>query len=193
MTVIQIGSNRGYDDFTSLIETKKIDLLILVEPFEEHNLSLGECYKHLENVYIENVIIVDDEKLTESIIYFHKEDTTHLNSYELASLNKYHSLKIRNHYKENDICERRLRSMTINQLLTKYNLRKIDILFVDTEGYDDKIIESLDFENFAIDEIYYENLHIDSFKLKLFLETKNYNITKSVGYGGWTDFAKIKK
>ena len=83
--------------------------------------------------------------------------------------------------------------MTINQLLNKYNLKNIDLLFIDTDGFDDKIIESINFDEFTIDEIYYENLHVDSDKLRDFLISKDYTVTKHVGYGGWSDYAKLNQ
>jgi FkbM family methyltransferase len=193
MIAVQVGSNRGYDDFTNLIQQKKLEKLILVEPFIEHNDSLNNCYSYIDNLTIENVIITDDDSTDESTIFFHKEDTNHINKFELASLNKFHSLKIRNHYNELGICERKIKSLTINKLFLKHNLKEIDILFIDTEGFDDKIIENINFDEYFINEIYYENLHIDSSKLKIFLENKGYIVTQAIGYGGWTDFAKLKE
>ncbi len=142
---------------------------------------------------MENIIITDDENLTKEKIYFHEEDTNHINKFELASLNKTHSIKVRNHYTENGVCYRELDCLCINRLLEKYNLTKIDILYIDTEGFDDKIIKSINFNKFIIDKIYYENLHINGIELKNFLINKNYIITHNVGYGGWSDYAELKK
>ena len=41
MVVVQIGANRGNDDFTEIIKNKKIEKLILVEPLDFHNQSLN--------------------------------------------------------------------------------------------------------------------------------------------------------
>lgn len=191
MIAVQIGSNKGFDDFTEIIKDKNIEKLILVEPFEEHNESLLECYKHISDLHIENIIVNDDSNLESEVIYYHEEDATHSNKFELASLNMFHSLKIRSFYDKEGIKDRRLPSMTLNQLMNKYNITHIDILFVDTEGFDDKIIKSIDFDQLKIKEIYYENLHIDSENLRTFLKEKNYEVTKEVGYGGWSDHAKV--
>ena len=191
MIAVQIGSNKGYDDFTELLIHKNVEKLILVEPFEEHNESLRRCYSNIENLYIENIIINDDPNKYSESIFYHEEDANHGNKFELASLNKLHSLKIRSNYNETGIQERKLNSMTINQLLYRYNIVEIDLLFIDTEGFDDKIIESIDFTKFVIKEIYYENLHINSEKLREFLSQKNYTVHPNVGYGGWSDFAKL--
>jgi FkbM family methyltransferase len=194
MIVVQIGANRGNDDFTEIIKNKYIEKLILVEPLDIHNEKLNECYKHITNKHIENIIITDDENINKSKIYFHKLDGIEYgNNFELASLNKQHSLNIRSHYNENDLIEKELKSLTLNKLFEKYDLFKIDLLFIDTEGYDEKILKSIDFNRFDIEEIYYENLHCDINSLRTFLEKKNYKVTPHVLLYGWSDKAEKNK
>lgn len=193
MIAVQIGSNKGYDDFTEIVSTMSVDKLILVEPFHEHNVSLSKCYENFKNVVIENIIVTDDPKKNVDTIFYHNEDSKHSNMFELASLNRLHSLKVRSQYDESGVIGRSVSCMTLNKLLEKHNISVLDLLFVDTEGFDDKIIYSIDFDRVKINEIYYENLHINSNQLKVFLETKNYTITKSVGYGNWTDKAKLNE
>lgn len=193
MVVVQIGANRGNDDFTEIIKNKKIEKLILVEPLDFHNQSLNECYKHLSNKYIENVIITDKIDEKKAIIYYHKMDGFEFgNNYELASLNKEHSFNIRSYYDKNELIQKEIDSTTINELFDKYQLIKIDLLFIDTEGYDEKIIKSINFEKYDISELYYENLHCNIYDLRYFLETKNYEINPSVLLYGWSDNAKKK-
>ena len=114
------------------------------------------------------------------------------NNYELASLNKEHSFNIRSYYDKNELIEKEIDSTTINELFDKYQLIKIDLLFIDTEGYDEKIIKSINFEKYDISELYYENLHCNTYDLRYFLETKNYEINPSVLLYGWSDNAKKK-
>ena len=192
MNILQIGANKGYDDLTELIKDKEVDLFVAVEPFSEHNHSLTECYNHLENFFIENIIISDNEKPCTKGIYYHEDDANHSNSFELASLNKQHSLKIRNNYTIDKVKKRELECLSVNRLLKKYNISHLDILYVDTEGHDDKIIKSIDFDNITISAIYYENLHIDVSDLRSFLENKNYIIERHVMTGGWSDLATLK-
>ncbi len=128
MIAVQIGSNKGYDDFYDVIKDSKLEKLILVEPFNEHNESLLTCYSHVDNKEIENIIITNNPNKNSDVIFYHEEDSEHINKFELASLNKLHSLKIRSNYDESGIKGRELTSMTINQLLNKYNLKNIDLL-----------------------------------------------------------------
>lgn len=195
MTIVQIGANKGYDDVTEIANQNSPNRMILVEPFHEHNESLIECYKHIPELYIENIAIIDNIDSNTSIIHYHESDSIGENKFELASLNINHFFKIREHiYTEEGMRKRIVPSFTINQLFNKYQLIDIDILFIDTEGFDDKIIKSIDFNKYNIKEIYYENLHIDTFEIQKFLEEKNYTIEKNVGViFKWNDKAtKIK-
>lgn len=190
MNIIQIGANKGYDDITDIINHNLPSCLILVEPFIEHNESLKECYKHIPNCYIENVAIVDNPDSTTFRLYYHISDTNHINKFELASFNKDHFKKVREKdWNEEGMRERIVPSITINQLFDKYNLLDIDLLYIDTEGFDDKIIESINFDKYNIKEIYYENLHINTNELHLFLKEKKYNIEYNVGHHGWSNKA----
>ena len=191
MNVIQIGANRGFDDVTELIKEKNISKLILVEPFEEHNESLKTCYESIGNFEIQNIIIQDDPNLTECQIFYHTHDASHRNAFELASLVKNHSLKIRGQYEEDGIIGRTLKCMTINQLFDSHRLVEIDLLFIDTEGYDCKILKSLDFEKYKIKELYYENLHCDVSEIREFLKSKGYTVTPNVMSHGWSDKAEL--
>lgn len=196
MNVIQIGANRGYDDLTELIKEKIINKLILVEPFEEHNKSLEACYSSVPNLVIENIIIHDEINKNESLIFYHANDATvppeGMGKFELASLNKFHSLGIRQEYRKEGILKRRLKSITINQLFEKYQLLEIDILFIDTEGYDCKIIKSINFEKYKIKNLFYENLHCDVGELQAYLESKDYLVTRKVLTNQWMDNAKLR-
>jgi hypothetical protein len=86
--------------------------------------------------------------------------------------------------------ELNVKCLSINNLFKKYNLVDIDILFIDTEGIDDLIIKSIDFDTFKIREIYFENLHLTQNDIYSFLENKGYSITKNWGVMGWTSVAK---
>jgi FkbM family methyltransferase len=184
MKIIQLGVCVGNDDLTKIIVGNQPDILILVEPMKLHNEKISECYSWVRNLVIENVAISSDDK-DEISFYYHENDGP---LFEVASVNIEHILK--HGYNQSGIKEIKVESVTINSIFNKYNLNKIDILFIDTEGIDDLIIKSIDFDKFEIDEIYFENLHLSHPDIFSFLENKGYSIIPKWGTMGWTSYAK---
>lgn len=179
MNIIQIGTNKANDNLAALVHTyniNDINLLLLVEPFAIHNETIKSCYaKYSGRLKIENIVISDREDETIQL-WYHPDDLRHSNAGELASLNKQHSTHIRSHYSIDDVTYLSCSNYTINKLFDKYNISTIDLLYIDTEGFDDKIIYSIDFTKYTIKTIYYENLHIDKETLRNYLKTQNYSI-----------------
>jgi len=184
MKIVQIGTCVGNDDLTNIVQHNQPSILILVEPMNIHNDKRDECYSGINNLYLENIAITttnDDE----TSFYYHKNDGP---MYEVASNNVNHILK--HGYSLDGVIEIKVKCLTINQLFEKYNLSDIDILFIDAEGLDDKIIKSIDFDKFSIDKIYFENLHLQDKKIYNFLAELNYKITHSTGFMGWSSLAE---
>jgi hypothetical protein len=192
MNIVQIGTNRAYDNLASIVyqySPEIITNLILVEPFSLHNHSIQSCYaKYIDKLHLENIIISDSDAVTNKL-WYHPNDLTHQNAAELASLNKQHSINIRSYYKEDEVVCLELPNLTANQLFDKYNLNNIDILYIDTEGFDDRIIYSINFDKYYISTIYYENLHIDRDKLRAFLSQLNYKIDINTNNDPYCDLA----
>lgn len=196
LNFIQIGTNKSYDHMSQLIHKYRpydIEKIIMVEPFAYHNNSIQNCYiKYLDKLYIENIIITNDNNHPKNLdIFYHSLDQDHDNAYELASLNKNHSINIRSYYLEKDIKTLNCQCLTINELFKKHNMSHIDILYIDTEGFDDKIIYSINFDQIVIKEIFYENLHINKYLVHDYLQTKNYKIETSVAEDPYADRAYL--
>mgnify|MGYP003333746143 CR=1 FL=1 len=194
MNIIQVGTNKAYDNLSTIINkysNNEINKLIMVEPFAYHNKSIEACYSNFSNkLYIENIVITPNENHdpTENI-WYHHDDSVHSNAYELASLNKQHASNIRSNYQINDMKSLELPCLTLNELFNKYDTQTIDILYIDTEGFDDKLIYNINFDFFIIKKIFYENLHIDANKLREFLISKNYLIKQSIQEDPYADKA----
>ena len=162
MNIIQLGTCVGNDDLTKLIGETQPDILILIEPMLIHNEKITECYRTIKNKHIENIAIsVSDEE--EMSFFYHENDGP---MYEVASTNINHITK--HGYDTKGIKELKVKCLRINNLFKKFNLKKIDMLFIDTEGIDD----------LTQNDIY------------SFLENKGYRIIKTWGYMGWTSYAK---
>lgn len=186
MIVVQVGANRGNDELTSMLKGLEVDRIILVEPMSKFNKNLLECYSTIKNVHIENVAITDDPDKRVESFYLHEKMDEHI---EQASLLKSHIDKVFNNsiytvektYEE-QLVEVKVDCCTINNLFEKYNISKIDILFIDAEGFDDRIIKSINFEKFNISKIYYENMHIDNVELSSFLTESGYSVTRGTSH-----------
>jgi len=192
MKLIQIGSHRGYDDFTEIVKKinpDDIDFLLLIEPNSEFNENLKHCYIDY-NPIIENVVIVTNNEKKTKFYTCNKDkypDKNGSNFSELSSLIKEHLLK--HNIDINYIDENEIDCTTINKIFEKYNIKNLDILFIDVEGFDSNLIRSIDFDQFEINKIYYENLHVNNDDIIKFLESKKYIINKNVLMNGWTNEA----
>jgi len=189
MDIIQIGANRGSDDLTQLIFENKNRLgkIILVEPMSHHHELLRECYNDIP-IIIEGIAITDDPKLGKMPLYYSLQNAPH---FEVASFSKEHVLKCGFGA---DIMEKEVICMTINQLMEKHKLDYLDILFIDAEGLDDRIIKSINFKKYKIKTIIYENLHtLSNERLIHFLSRKGYYTIVNWGQNGWSNMSMKQK
>lgn len=198
MNIVQIGTNRAYDNLTTIVKNlsdQPINLLLMVEPFEIHNPSIIKCYEQYKNALcIENIIISPTIEHNNTLkIYYHEEDFNDLNTGELASLNNKHTLNIRSYYVDAGMKYSEITTLNINELFNKYKLTNIDILYIDTEGFDDQIIYSINFDKYFINKIYYEHLHIDKYKLREFLKSKQYSIVSDITGDSYSELAEYLK
>jgi hypothetical protein len=78
--------------------------------------------------------------------------------------------------------EEKIPVITFEQLMTKHNLTAIDLLQTDTEGYDYKILKSIDFSRHQIKVVYFETEWMTQFELReifKYLRGFNYKIFQS--------------
>jgi FkbM family methyltransferase len=135
ISIIDVGANRGnfYDELKSIYPKAKIRAL-LIEPIPECINVLKQKWEGNELVSLCNIAISNTIESKEFFIY--KFDET-------SSL-----LKIKNNIKElNDINTATVDSLklttnTLDNIVEKYALsaEKIDILKIDVQGYEDKVL-----------------------------------------------------
>jgi FkbM family methyltransferase len=176
LKIIQIGANSGNDHVFDFISKNhnEIDLAILVEPIPFIISELKDQYKTYNNIIIENIAI-SDENITDFTLYYVENS-----NYELSSFSKQHILD--HGCPEPKIKSVIVPSLTINQLLDKYNIIELDYLYIDTEGLDVHILGSIDYFKYKINNIIFEIAHTDGAKRQgsNFLEITNY--LKNLGY-----------
>ena len=182
--LVQIGTNMAYDDFARIVKglgNDNINQLILVEPIESCNKNIKTCYDGFDYVLENKVINVDKTKTTE---------TFYISKYNwLSSLKESH---IEKHKTDEIPVKVSVNAITLNNLFKKHNLKNIDILFIDSEGMDDELVKSIDFNLYDIDTIYYEHLHIDNDSFIQFLNQNNYEVNLAGFSDGFTSVA-VKK
>jgi FkbM family methyltransferase len=155
MRIVQIGCNNGDDEIYKIINTQHVDFALLVDanPFVIEDLAKVR-YKSFNNVKIECHLISND--VTEKFFYIpHFEGHKYS---QHSSLSKEHII---NHgHKLEDSKSFLMKPISIEKLFESNNLDIIDYLYIDCEGEDFNIINSVDFEKFNIKKITFEHAHI---------------------------------
>ena len=151
MKIIQIGANNGKDEVFDLINQNRfnIESVILIEPIPFIIDDLKNQYKDLDNVSIESIAINDDPNSKHLTLYYIENS-----NYEVSSFNKEHVIRHKPEDETNEIKSLDIPCMTFNNIMEKYNLTDLDYLFIDTEGLDTYIINSIDFNKYNIKKYY---------------------------------------
>ena len=180
-SLIQIGANDGlrFDILNKYIKEYS-PKAILVEPILKNFEDLKLNYHNQNNIFFENsAISVDNEvgflyKVDEKKIKFYSDHVTGISSFDKTHLIK-HGIS-RFHIKKEKVD-----SISLIKLIKKYSINNLDLLMIDAEGYDGKIV--IDFlSNCSLRPvIIFEYIHI---KNKLFekminiISLKNYSLFK---------------
>ena len=174
-SLIQIGANDGdrFDELSYFIKKYKIKS-ILVEPIKKYFLELKNNYKNFDFVQFENSAISVNNEISHLFTVnekFLKKYDDHVQG--LSSFAKKHLINhgINAHHIE----EKKINSISIKNLIQKYKIEKLDLIYIDAEGYDGKII--LDFIlNIKIHPIIiFEYIHVENKLLEKVLNTLDKN------------------
>ena len=160
--LVQIGANDGkrFDEISRFIKDHKIKS-ILVEPIEEYFEELKKNYQNFDNVKFENsaISVGNQEK---EIFLVSKENLKNYDEHVsgLNSFDKKHLLK--HGVKSKHIDRKKINCISIVDLLEKYSISNLDLLFVDAEGYDADIL--VDFLKNTNQEpiIIFEYVHVNN-------------------------------
>ena len=164
--IVQIGANDGvrFDNLNEFINKYKIQSL-LVEPIKNNFNKLKKKYINSNFVMLENSAIFTSTK----DLFIYKVEEKYLHYYDvhipgITSLDKNHLLK--HGVKLKHIVKESVKTITIIELLNKYNIKNLDLLYIDAEGYDGNIV--LDFLSHSLLKpiIIFEYIHIQNEVLK---------------------------
>jgi len=164
--IVQLGACNGKDH----VRQFKDEELYLVEPNLQHIESLQEQYP--DSTIVTNAIVPLDNIGTVTMWYSNLDGP----KYEVTSLDKYHILD--HGYPEESLESFTTDGITLDELLDAFELKKVDILFLDIEGVEEKVLLEFPFEKYDITELQVEALHLrDRDKLTTFLSKQGYRYT----------------
>ena len=146
---IQIGTNNGGDYFRDLCRKYTPEKVILIEPCTECNIEIGHNYEGINRELINAAVVVDENIKTIKLI-------------SSTGITAHSSILPMKSWENNE--GKFVPTITIKNILTKYNIQKVDLLVIDTEGYDCYIVNYI-FENNLQDifkYIIFENWQFDN-------------------------------
>ena len=152
MNILQIGCNTGNDHVLEYVTNNQsnIDKIILVDASLE---SINKCkitYANIPNcIFIHGAVVTDNSESVELFVPSHDGSSEH------ASMNFDHLVQ-HNHV---DINKASVPAINILKLLDQYE--PIHRLYIDTEGWDTKIVNSIDFSKYKIPYLFFEYIHSD--------------------------------
>lgn len=184
--VIVIGANNGeLTDFLSTYLALPNVKGILVEPVNYLFKELQERYGDNKKFHLENSAVYRSNR-KKNIFRINRSENLPEWSSGLGSFNKgnliLHKTDIPNIGSQ--VVKELVNCITFDSLMTKYNVERINILQIDTEGYDYDIIKLIDFDRFRPDIILLEYLHLtyyQYFAVINLLRAKNYRVYRNRG------------
>ena len=180
LKVLQVGSNRGYDNLSNHIKENysSIDFGLFVEANPIHMDSLRECYSEYNNVYFENIAVTYPRRCIEPReieFFYHLDDSPY---YELAT-SDVQNIKWHTHLPGNidrgtiedyeNVYNDKIKSFTVpcstlENLMKSYNIQELDWVFLDTEGIDALILFSTNWEKYNVQKIEFEHIHLHQYE-----------------------------
>ena len=139
-SLIQIGANDGLKDdpLVNIIKKFKLESLLL-EPIKKYFLDLQNNYSSYDNIRFENSALSTNNE----ILFLYKVDPEYFKKYGtvscgISSFYKEHLLK--HGIKKKHIIQEKVNQISFDELLKKYSISRFDLLLIDTEGYDCRIV-----------------------------------------------------
>ncbi|MCX6991491.1 MAG: FkbM family methyltransferase [Chlamydiae bacterium] len=170
---IQIGANEGVmsNDFLHPFILEKKWKGILIEPVPSIFKKLQKNYAHIPNLHFENVAISDRKKQAEFFVVdseteFFKNNPGLVNQAggpwgdQKGSLDRDHVVKHSSAISDVQYKSISVQCLTFQDIIEKYQLPKVDLLQMDTEGHDDVILLSIDYAKIAPRLIIFEHEHL---------------------------------
>lgn len=154
---------------------------VVVEPVPYNFERLVEAYRGVRGVRCENVAISDTNG-TRTFYHLRSDPSlpawcAQIGSFNRAHLEK-HVIMLRD--VESYIVETEVQCITLDELLVRSGIDRLDLLHTDVEGFDFQILKQIDFARHRPELILYEDLHMndrDREEASRMLRAEGYTIT----------------
>jgi hypothetical protein len=192
MNLIQLGTNTGNDHVLEFVKlyNNQLDNIILVEPISELNNTIKENYKDY-NIKINNSAIIPsnwNEGKINLFIVKPNDKARELEksweyglpgymSFKTSTLDENWIIKEDAYYKEYG-SSIKVDALYFDTLISLYGISKVDFLFLDIEGIDCILLDSLDLSKYEFKFIYWEDVK-KSNNLEIKLKDLGYKIIQS--------------
>ena len=174
---LQIGGNDGYSKDPIFKFVKKYPWRgIIVEPQEDvFNKKLKKTYRFEKKVILENLAIADqtgtkklwkiavsDSRWATGLASFNKDTLIYQIERNYVADRLKREGKPNPEKTEDYLTYEEVECTTIHDLLAKHNFDSLDLLQIDTEGYDFEIIKTVDFNKLKPKLISFESEHLSA-------------------------------
>ena len=177
--LVVIGAHSGVF-LKKLIAEYTNQKILLVEPVPYNYETLEKEYTNYPNILICRNAILDEVK-KDNFYYVKKDSISKLGKHwasQIGSFDKNHILNHKNkrfNIQDEDIQITEVEFITFNDLVKKYSIKSIDKLQIDVEGAEYKIMNSINYKEIKINNIFFESKHFDG----TFTEGKKLNDIKN--------------
>lgn len=193
---IQVGANDGVrgDPLRQLILENEHWKGVFVEPLVQYFQLLKQNYQDSPRFVFENVAIAAEQGHRE--IYYVSKDAEAVFGdelpswfYGLGSFEKRHilsQLAVLGDKIEPYIVAEEIEAVPLQMLLDRNNVTNLDVLSIDTEGYDYQVLAQLDFDRYQPTVVLFEHKHLsnnDRARANALLTGRGYEYTE---FGGDT-------
>jgi FkbM family methyltransferase len=180
---IYIGANDGKSGNHIFEYVKKYSIGgVLVEPQKEQFKKLQKNYKSFSAISMENSAIVYKRG---SVDFF-----TSGFGFSSSVLPPSYFIGVSNRRSKRKSGVTKVSGITFSDLIRKHNIDEIDLIIIDTEGYDYEILKQIDLNRFKPAIIYYESVLLkqsDRIEAERHLQKHNYSVYSD----GWYTLAFI--
>lgn len=179
---MQIGANEGKTEdpiypHVMLHQWKGI----FVEPQPAEFAQLCKNYENRPGLIFENLAI--SEKKEQRTLFYIENSKKQFPDWvsKLSSFDRSITEEVIEVHPEAKVAEMTVPCNTINSVLSKNKIKQLDLLYIDTEGYDFEIIKTINFEKVKPALIVFEHRHLseeDYAACKTLVEKQGYKLFK---------------